>query len=46
MAYASFRLGSARAWFERDAAEVRAWLEGAGLVRADGAPTWRVHGGG
>jgi hypothetical protein len=32
----SFRLGSARAWFERDAEEARAWLAARGLVDAAG----------
>ncbi len=29
----SFRLGSARAWFENDADDARAWLERRGLLR-------------
>ncbi len=37
----SFRLGSARAWFETDSAEARAWLLAAGLIEADGRPTYR-----
>jgi hypothetical protein len=32
----SFRLGSARAWFHRDAADAREWLQGRGLLSADG----------
>jgi len=28
----TFRLGSARAWFERDAEDARAWLEARGLL--------------
>lgn len=28
----SFRLGSARAWFERDAEDARAWLDARGLL--------------
>jgi len=32
----TFRLGSARAWFERDAEDARAWLEARGLLHADG----------
>ncbi|MBN8887659.1 MAG: hypothetical protein J0I77_18180 [Rudaea sp.] len=28
----TFRLGSARAWFERDAEDARAWLAGRGLL--------------
>ena len=36
----SFRLGSARAWFEQDADEARTWLERAGLL-ADGVRNWQ-----
>ncbi|HEY9130536.1 MAG TPA: hypothetical protein VIM98_02170 [Dyella sp.] len=32
----SFRLGSARAWFEEDAENARAWLIDRGLLHADG----------
>ena len=32
----TFRLGSARAWFERDADDARAWLEARDLLHADG----------
>ncbi len=32
----SFRLGSARAWFERDAEDARAWLAGRGLLALAG----------
>jgi hypothetical protein len=32
----TFRLGSARAWFERDAEDARAWLEERGLLSAAG----------
>ena len=31
----SFRLGSAQAWFEQDAADARAWLVEHGLLSAD-----------
>jgi hypothetical protein len=41
----SFRLGGARAWFERDAADARAWLQAEGLIDAAGAVCWRVRGG-
>ncbi|MBK1724618.1 hypothetical protein [Thiocystis violacea] len=39
----SFRLGSARAWFEQDAEDARAWLIGHGLIDRDARPTWRVR---
>jgi hypothetical protein len=39
----SFRLGSARAWFEQDASDALQWLQGHGLVDADGHPTWRLR---
>jgi hypothetical protein len=39
----SFRLGSARAWFEDDAADARVWLLGHGLIDAAGRPTWRLR---
>jgi hypothetical protein len=39
----SFRLGSARAWFEQDAADARAWLCTAGITDADGALTGRLR---
>ncbi|MGD9600216.1 MAG: hypothetical protein AB7O21_03175 [Gammaproteobacteria bacterium] len=35
----SYRLGSARAWFEEDAEDARAWLERAGWVDAHGRLT-------
>jgi hypothetical protein len=40
----TFRLGSARAWFENDADDARAWLLREGLIDADAAVTWRVRG--
>ncbi|HRD66483.1 MAG TPA: hypothetical protein PKY50_10045 [Candidatus Competibacter sp.] len=39
----SFRLGSARAWFEQDAEDVRAWLLESGLIDRDARPIWRVR---
>jgi hypothetical protein len=36
----SFRLGSARRWFEEDAQDARDWLLSQGLITADGQPTW------
>ncbi len=41
----SFRLGSARAWFERDAEDARAWLLAHGLIGANGLPTWVLRSG-
>jgi hypothetical protein len=35
----SFRLGSARAWFERDAEDARAWLYDHGLIDGQGQPS-------
>lgn len=40
----SFRLGSARAWFERDAEDARTWLLEQGLIDDNASPTWRVRG--
>ncbi len=40
----SFRLGSTRAWFERDAEDALAWLREHGLVDAAGRPTFRLRG--
>ncbi len=39
----SFRLGSARAWFERDAADAFAWLLAHGLVNTDRRPSFRLR---
>jgi hypothetical protein len=39
----SFRLGSSRAWFERDAADARDWLQCQGLVDGAGRPTFRLR---
>ncbi len=36
----SFRLGSARRWFEEDAQDAQAWLIARGLITADQQPTW------
>ncbi len=40
----SFRLGSAGAWFERDADDARHWLSIRGLIDAGGRPTWMRRG--
>lgn len=39
----TFRLGSALAWFEQDAAETNDWLVAHDLIGADGIPTWRIR---
>ncbi|MFW6341872.1 MAG: hypothetical protein ACOC00_02460 [Halothiobacillaceae bacterium] len=39
----SFRLGSARAWFEQDAADALEWLRARGLVDDRGAPAFRAR---
>jgi hypothetical protein len=39
----SFRLGSAKAWFERDAEDARAWLLAQGLIDGENRPLWRVR---
>ncbi len=39
----SFRHGSARAWFEQDAEDARAWLLDQGLIDESDGPTWRVR---
>ena len=41
----SFRLGSAKAWFEQDADDAQAWLLGEGLIDGDGRCRHRVRGG-
>ena len=39
----SFRLGSARAWFEHDADEARDWLQAYDLIDEGGCPTGRLR---
>jgi hypothetical protein len=39
----SFRLGSAAAWFERDAADARTWLLEQRIIAADGRLTGRLR---
>lgn len=39
----SFRLGSAKVWFEQDAGDARDWLLGHGLIDPDHRPTWKVR---
>ena len=38
----TFRLGSSRAWFERDAADAHAWLHTNGVVDAGDRPTFQL----
>lgn len=39
----TFRLGSARAWFEDDAADALAWLQRHGLLDDDHQPNWKLR---
>ncbi len=39
----TFRLGSARAWFENDAEDAQAWLLAHGLIDAQERPTWQLR---
>jgi hypothetical protein len=39
----SFRLGSAAAWFERDADDARSWLKNHALIDSNGIPTYRCR---
>ena len=39
----TFRLGSARSWFERDAADARSWLMERGLIDSSGSPCFRIR---
>jgi hypothetical protein len=39
----SFRLGSARAWFETDAEDARLWLQNAGVIDANHVLSWRLR---
>lgn len=39
----SFRLGSARAWFEQDAEDARQWLIRHGLIGTDDKPTGKLR---
>ena len=40
----SFRLGSARAWFEQDAEDAKSWLTKYGLLDRSGLPTFNLRG--
>ncbi|MGE0114155.1 MAG: hypothetical protein AB7T07_04645 [Steroidobacteraceae bacterium] len=39
----TFRLGSARAWFEQEADDARQWLLREGLIAAVAQPVWQVR---
>ncbi len=39
----TFRLGSSRAWFERDAADARAWLADKSLIDEAQRPTFKLR---
>ncbi len=41
----TFRLGSAQAWFDADAADARRWLWDRNLIAPDGQPTWALRAG-
>ncbi len=41
----TFRLGSARAWFEQDAQDARQWLLSAHLIGADDKPSFKLRPG-
>ena len=39
----SFRLGSARQWFQQDAEEAKQWLLDSGIITPDNDPTWNIR---
>jgi hypothetical protein len=39
----TFRLGSARAWFEKDAGDARQWLLNNDLLSGNGEPAWKLR---
>ena len=39
----SYRLGSAKAWFEQDAEDAFAWLINNKIISSDNTPTWRIR---
>ena len=39
----TFRLGSAEAWFEKDAEDARQWLLDSELITPDNVPTWKIR---
>ncbi len=40
----TFRLGSAEAWFRRDAEDARQWLASRGIIDQENNVTWRLRG--
>jgi len=39
----TFRLGSAKAWFESDAEDAQRWLVSRHILSHDNLPTWKTH---
>ena len=39
----SFRLGSAKAWFEQDAEDARQWLQNHHIINSQQQPTWELR---
>lgn len=39
----SFRLGSTRAWFRKDADDANRWLQKHGIIDRRGQPTWKLR---
>jgi hypothetical protein len=39
----TFRLGSARAWFENESQDARQWLINTGLLNDDDSITWQIR---
>jgi len=39
----SFRLGSAKAWFEKDAEDAQLWLQNNKIITPDNRPTWNIR---
>jgi hypothetical protein len=39
----SFRLGSAKGWFEQDAEDALEWLVNNKIITSDNSPTWNVR---
>lgn len=39
----SFRLGSAKAWFEQDAQDAKQWLQNHQIINSQQQPTWQLR---